>query len=83
VSPFDHSTGIQLLLDQLRAGGKVRAALLARAFERLRILARRMFRRFRDLRAAVETNDILQGAAARLHRSLPVVLPDSVPQFFG
>jgi RNA polymerase sigma-70 factor (ECF subfamily) len=83
MSPFDHSTGIQLLLDGLRASGDVRAALLARAFDRLRLLARRMFRRFRDLRAAVETDDVLQGAAARLHRSLPEVLPGSVLQFFG
>lgn len=83
MSVFDHSTELQRLLDLLRSGGDVRAALVARAFDRLRRLAQRMFRRFPDLRSVLETDDVLQGAATRLHHSLPEVCPDSVRRFFG
>jgi RNA polymerase sigma-70 factor (ECF subfamily) len=85
MSQFDHSTQLQLLLDRLRAGDPTaRAALLARAFTRVRTLARHMFRRSHpDLRVAVETDDLLQGAAVRLHRSLHDVRPDSVRHFFA
>jgi RNA polymerase sigma factor (sigma-70 family) len=81
---FDHSTEVQRLLDRLRAGDPdARAALLAYTFERLRRLAHRMFRREADLRALLDTDDVLQGAAVRLHRALPEVQPDTVRRFFA
>jgi RNA polymerase sigma-70 factor (ECF subfamily) len=81
---YDHSTQIIDLLKQLHAGNaSVRAALIFRAHERLRRLAQRMLQRHRDLRSVVETDDVLQGALVRLHRSLPEVKPTEVRRFFG
>ena len=57
--------------------------LLARACERLRVLARRRLRGFPALRRWVETDDVLQQAMLRLHRSLQRVRPSTVGEFFG
>jgi DNA-directed RNA polymerase specialized sigma24 family protein len=84
MSPFDHSTHLQGLLDRLRAGDDpARDALVGRAFDRLHAMARRMFRGYPSLRAAVETDDVLQGAAVRFHRALDHVRPPTVRQFFA
>jgi RNA polymerase sigma factor (sigma-70 family) len=85
VNPFDHSTQIQRLLDSLAAGDMAAAdRLVERSFERVRILARRMFhRQHADLRAFVETDDVLNAAALRLHRSIQDVRPESVRNFFA
>lgn len=94
MSRFDHSTQIQRLLDELREGDlregellaaapTVRARLIERAFDRLCLLARIMFRREEELRSVLETDDLLQAAAMRLHRALPEVKPESVRAFFG
>jgi RNA polymerase sigma-70 factor (ECF subfamily) len=84
MNPFQHSTQLQQMLERLSQGDPlVRDALIQRAFERLRLLARRMLRQNRDLRAAVETDDVLQGAAVRLHRALPEVQPLTVRRFFA
>ena len=61
----------------------VRDQLIAHAFDRLRRLARRMFHQNPNLRSVVETDDVLQNAALRLHRSLPEVQPENVRRFFG
>jgi RNA polymerase sigma-70 factor (ECF subfamily) len=84
MSPFDHSTQLQGLLDRLGAGdAAARDELIGRAFDRLRHLARRMFRRRHpDLRVAVETDDVLQAAAVRLHRALSETRPETVRNFF-
>jgi RNA polymerase sigma-70 factor (ECF subfamily) len=84
VGQSDHSTGIQRLLDLVRAGdGAARDELIRHSFERLRRLARWMFHRRPLLRAVVETDDVLQNAAVRLYRALPEVMPDTVGRFLS
>lgn len=84
MNPFDHSTRLKHFLDDLGAGDSAaRDALIGRTFGRLRALAHRMFRGQPGLHAAVETDDVLQGAAVRLHRCLPEVRPATVHHFFA
>jgi RNA polymerase sigma factor (sigma-70 family) len=72
------------LLDALRTGHEsARDPLLQHCWERCRLLARRMFRRHKDLRSVDETDDVLQLAMVRLHRALEQVHPPSVPAFLG
>jgi RNA polymerase sigma-70 factor (ECF subfamily) len=81
---FDHSTRIQALLDQRKAGqAGADDALLQYSFERLQRLAQRMFHRYPDLRSILETGDVVQNAALRLHRALQAVSPDTVRAYFG
>lgn len=76
------------LLHDLRAeetGVRIRAAegLVGLATERLRYMAHRMLHRYPTVRRFVETNDIAQGAALRLHRALGTVTPESPAAFLG
>lgn len=79
-----NTTEIQQLLD-LAAAGKDEAydELLARSFDRLLNLTRRMIRDFPAVRRWEQTDDVFQLAALRLHRSLSEVRPDSVRSFMG
>ena len=84
MSEFDHSTRIQLLLDQRKAGhAEADHALLQYSFERLQRLTQRMFHRYPDLRSILETGDVVQNAALRLHRALQAVSPETVRDYFG
>jgi len=62
---------------------EVYAELLLRASDRLRVLAGKGLRGFPALRRWVETDDVLQQAMLRLHRSLQEVRPSTVGQFFA
>jgi RNA polymerase sigma factor (TIGR02999 family) len=79
----DRTREIQQLLDRVRDGdGAARTELLARAYERLRLLARKMFHQdFPRLGNLHETDSILHEAVLRLSRALRDVPPPSVHDF--
>jgi RNA polymerase sigma-70 factor (ECF subfamily) len=78
------TTELQAWLDQLRAGNPAaRAEVISRSCERLRQLAHRMLKNYPRLRRWEQTDDVLQNAMLRLHRSLAEVKPESVAQFLG
>jgi RNA polymerase sigma-70 factor (ECF subfamily) len=79
-----NTTALQkLLIDGTLGNDEVYEELLARACERLRVLARKRLRGFPALRRWVETDDVLQQAMLRLHRALQLVRPATVGAFFG
>ena len=70
------------LLDRLRAGdSSARDRLIALAQSRFVALARAMLRRYPHVRRWEQTDDLLQAALMRLHRSLAEVRPEGVPHF--
>jgi RNA polymerase sigma-70 factor (ECF subfamily) len=70
------------LLERLRAGDpSARSWLIALAQGRFAVLARAMLRRYPQVRRWEETDDVLQAALVRLHRSLAEVRPEDVPHF--
>ncbi len=70
------------LLDRLRAGDdSARERLIALAQGRFLALARAMLRRHPHVRRWEQTDDLLQAALVRLHRSLAVVQPEDVRHF--
>ena len=70
------------LLDRLRAGdGSARDRLIALAQSRFVALARAMLRRYPHVRRWEQTDDLLQAALLRLHRSLAEVRPEGVQHF--
>lgn len=81
---FAHSTHIQDLLNQLRDGRtEARDDLIAHTMERVRALARRMFRASPALRSMEETDDVLQRSLLRLRHSLGNIQPTTVRGFFA
>jgi RNA polymerase sigma-70 factor (ECF subfamily) len=79
-----NTTALQRLLNDASLGqDDLYDELLTRACERLRVLAQRKLRGFPALRRWVETDDVLQQAMLRLHRSLQQVRPSTVGEFFG
>ena len=79
-----NSTTLQRLLDDASLQqAEVYAELLLRACDRLRLLAGKGLQGFPALRRWVETDDILQQALLRVHRSLQEVRPSTVGQFFA
>jgi RNA polymerase sigma-70 factor (ECF subfamily) len=70
------------LLGRLRAGDdSARERLIALAQGRFVALARAMLRRHPHVRRWEQTDDLLQAALVRLHRSLAVVRPEDVRHF--
>ncbi|AGA29159.1 RNA polymerase sigma factor [Singulisphaera acidiphila] len=70
------------LLDRLRAGDdSAREPLVALAQKRFVTLARAMLRRFPHVGRWEQTDDLLQAALLRLHRSLATVRPEGVAHF--
>jgi RNA polymerase sigma-70 factor (ECF subfamily) len=70
------------LLDRLRAGdGTARDRLIELAQGRFVALARAMLRRYPHVRRWEQTDDLLQAALMRLHRSLAGVRPEDVRHF--
>jgi RNA polymerase sigma-70 factor (ECF subfamily) len=80
--PSSQTLLIQSYLDRLRAGDETaRGQLLQCACERLRSLARKMLRAYPRVHRWEETDDILQNAALRLHRTLGQI-PLATPRDF-
>ena len=78
------TTVLQEMLNQLAAGNeKARGALVAHALERLRRLAKKMLRDNPRVHRWNETDDVLQAALVRLHRSLKDVHPNNPKAFMG
>jgi RNA polymerase sigma factor (sigma-70 family) len=79
----DRTTRLQHLLDRMRNGDDaVRTELLGLAYERLRLLARKMFHQdFPRLGNLHETDSILHEAVLRLFQALQHVQPESVHDF--
>jgi RNA polymerase sigma factor (sigma-70 family) len=79
----DRTSQLQQLLDRMRGGDdSVRTELLGLAYERLRLLARKMFHQdFPRLGNLHETDSILHEAVLRLFRALQEVQPTSVHDF--
>src|SRR5271155_5234791 len=70
------------LLDRLRAGdSSARDRLIELAQGRFVALARAMLRRYPQVRRWEQTDDLLQAALMRLHRSLAEVRPEGVKHF--
>jgi RNA polymerase sigma factor (sigma-70 family) len=73
-----------LLLQRLAAGDPgAQGAIIDHACDRLRRLTRKMLQGYDRLRRWEETDDVLQQAMIRLHRSLSEVKPASPRQFYG
>ena len=80
----DDSTQLQRLLDRyLDDEPAAFDELIQYATLRLRALARKMLARYPRVRRWEETDDVMQAATLRLHRSLREVRPDSKRAFFG
>lgn len=61
----------------------VRDELVTLAIERMRDLSQRMLKGFPQVRRWEDTDDVVQGAALRLHRSLGSVVPVDTRHFIG
>src|SRR5262249_2178327 len=73
---------VQACLDRLRAGDEAaRGELLDCACQRLRDLARKMLKGYPNVQRWEQTDDVLQNAALRLHRTLRQ-LPVQTPRDF-
>ncbi len=80
----DESTHLQTLLDNYQSNRPNSFDdLIQYAGNRLRSLARKMLARYPHVRRWEETDDVMQAALLRLHRSLGEVRPDSKRAFFG
>ena len=81
--PSSQTLLIQVYLDRLRDGDETaRGELLQCASERLRSLARKMLRAYPRVHRWEETDDVLQNAALRLHRTLGEIVPATPRDFF-
>ncbi len=79
----NHTIQIQGWLDRLRDGdAAARESLLEFSCERLRRLTRKMLRRFERVHRWEQTDDVLQSAMVRLHRTLAEVRPESAADFY-
>lgn len=80
----DMDTQIQNWLELLRAGNATaRDQIINYSCERVGRLTKKMLANYPHLRRWEQTDDVLQVALLRLHRSLKDVQPESVRQFFG
>ncbi len=77
-----HTTQLQTWLNVLDSDD-VRSQIIEHTCDRLRGLARRMLRGFPGVHRWTETDDVLQNALIRLHRSLAEIRPQSARQFYG
>lgn len=73
----------RLLLRANQGEAAARQELIGAAAERLRLLAKRMLRKYPRLQRWEETDDVMQEATWKLFRSLEAVQPGSVREFFG
>lgn len=81
---IEHSTELRLLVDRVVADDPGAFEELAtRATGRLQGLAQGMLRKYPHVKRWEDTDDILQAALIRLHRSLKEVRPSSTREFYG
>lgn len=78
-----HTTKLQNWLAIGRQGNDVLDEIIEHACERLRLLTHKMLRSYPRVRRWSETDDVLQNAMMRLHRSLAEVKPESPAEFYG
>jgi len=80
-----HTTQLRSMLGLLAKGDPLaRDEIIAHACERLRGLTRKMLNHdYARLHRWEQTDDVLQNALLRLHRSLAQVKPTSAEQFYG
>ena len=76
------SLQLQIWINRLRAGDdSARGELINSACERLRLITRKMLRRYPRVKRWEQTDDVLQNASLRLYRALEQVAPESVRGF--
>jgi len=81
---MSHTTELKNQLEQLRNGSKeAREQLIEHACERLRVLTRKMLKRFPGVQRWSQTDDVLQAALLKLHRALASIQPNSPAEFYG
>jgi RNA polymerase sigma factor (sigma-70 family) len=81
--PSSQTRQIQDWIDRLRAGDEsARDRLIDCAYQRMMHLARKMLRDFPRVHRWEQTDDVLQGAALRLLRTLADVQPATAADFF-
>jgi RNA polymerase sigma-70 factor (ECF subfamily) len=81
--PSTQTAQIQACLDRLRGGDEAaRAELLGCACDRLRNLARKMLKRYPKVHRWEQTDDVLQNATLRLHRTLQQLPVETSRHFF-
>jgi RNA polymerase sigma-70 factor (ECF subfamily) len=75
---------LHLWLERMRNGdAAARNELVSRVCARLEVLARKMLRRFPNVKAWAQTGDVLQGALMRLLRSLNKAQPSGMRDFYS
>jgi len=81
--PSSQTLHVQACLDRIRGGDEAaRGELLNCACERLRNLARKMLKGYPNVRRWEQTDDVLQNAAIRLHRTLQQLPVQTSLDFF-
>lgn len=84
ISSGSTTQAMQQCLLGLQSGDvAAREQLIAVSQKRLVVIARRMFLQFARLRAWEETDDVMQTALLRLHRSLQEISPGTVRDYLG
>ena len=79
-----HTTNLRNQLQNLSKGfPDSRNTIIEHTCERLRHMARRMLRKYPGVGRWSDTDDVLQQALIRLHRSLHVVQPESPRKYYG
>lgn len=79
-----HTTALGLWLERLESGcPDAQEAIIEHTCERLQNMAKRMLRTSPKVRRWAETDDLLQDALVRLHRSLAQVKPTTAREFYG
>lgn len=79
-----HTHRLQQWLEFARNGNvDARNQIIDHACERLRLLTRKMLKDYPKVKRWSETDDVLQNAMLRLHRSLAEVRPETPRQFYG
>ena len=79
-----HTAKLQEHLINFKSGDlEAREKIIEHSCERLRLRTRQMLRSFPNVSRWSQTDDVLQNAMIRLHRSLADVKPESPRQFYG
>jgi len=79
-----HTQRLGEWLDLARQGKvDARNEIIEHACERLRVLTRKMLKNYPRVKRWSETDDVLQNAMIRLHRSLAEIQPETPREFYG
>lgn len=79
-----HTQQLARWLDLARQGQMdTRNEIIEHACERLRLLTRKMLKNYPRVKRWSETDDVLQNAMVRLHKSLAAIQPETPRQFYG